>query len=250
MFALREINCCLLLLAEVPVSFSSSSKDIFKELLQQYLVETVNSLGDVCCLVLATPMLYWMKLEVKDKVSNQILILKCHCYDSFSQCFQPKFEETNESSSECIGWSVYNMKRMAQPQREIAFSLCTVEFSSTCLPLAARVTKQLGVIEQPWLEAEALLCFRVCDWLCFLRPWKFEVLSRIALGWSFVCCLAQLFAWSAVSVVCCSRFFPDSLGFAFLWWKSGFLSRHHTLPECLGLWKLFDTVIRWIETLS
>lgn len=55
------------------------------------------------------------------------------------------------------------MRRTAQPQGEIAFSLYTVEFSSTRLLLAARVTKQLGVIEQPWLGAEALLCFRVCD---------------------------------------------------------------------------------------
>lgn len=161
-----------------------------------------------------------------------------------------KLRKRRKAAVECTGWSIYHMKRIAQPQREIAFHVCTVKFCSTRLLLAACVPKQLGVIEWPWLRAEALLCFRVCDWLCLPRPWKFEVLQRITLGWSFMCWLAQLFAWSTVSVVCCSHFFPDSLGCAFLCWKSSFLSRHHALPEHLGLWKQFDTVIRWIETLS
>lgn len=150
MFTLREINSYLLLLAEVPVSFSWSSKHLF-ELLQQCLVEAVNSSGDVCCLgssCFKNPVLneVWSKTR---SFKSEFLILKCHCYASFSQCFQPKIEETKESSSECAGWSICNMKRIAQPQIEIAFNLCTVEFSSTRLLLAARVTKQLGVIEQP-----------------------------------------------------------------------------------------------------
>lgn len=40
--------------------------------------------------------------------------MKRHCYDSFSQCFQPITEETEESSNECTGWCVYNMKSLRE----------------------------------------------------------------------------------------------------------------------------------------
>lgn len=168
--------------------------------------------------------LYWMTLEVRDK---------CHCCDSFSQCFQTK---TKESSSRCTGWSVCNMKRIAQPKREIAFNLCTVEFSSTCLLLAARVTKQLGVTERPWLGAEALLCFRICDWLYLLRPWKFEVLLSIALGWSFV--------WCSLGALCllCSCFFPDSLGFASC---GGRVVSCQDISPCQNSWDSESGLILW-----
>lgn len=173
MFALREINCYLLLLAEVLVSFSTSSKAIF-ELLLQYLVEMVNSSGDWLFFgpsCFKNPVLYWMKFEVKHEVSNQTYWFWSTTAMTFSQYFQPKTEETMESSSECTDWSVYNMKRIAQPQREIAFNLCTVKFSSTCLLLAAHVPKQLPVIEWPWLGTQVLSALEfVIDWCACQGP--------------------------------------------------------------------------------